>query len=309
MDPLVVAAVLLSIRRLAGSGLPDPPPPTATLPALHDYWSRAIAIVGEDLALRIADDLPAGALGLASYTTMTQPSLAGALHALSDTYLERMVPGMKLRLLPDPDDGAIDLKLVPAETDPLIPLLEEIVIAILHEHLGLLARRPTVRSVAFRRPPPSDPAPWQARFGVMPSFASAATVLRLEATDLAIELRTASPEVQSVASTADARLDARLRSAIRSSLATDFTIESVAASLDLSERTLQRRLQDSGTSWRELVAQIRIDVARDMLEHGDATIAEIASAVGFARPASFSRAFTDAVGESPATFRKRLARR
>jgi AraC-like DNA-binding protein len=60
-----------------------------------------------------------------------------------------------------------------------------------------------------------------------------------------------------------------------------------------------------GTSLRELATAVRIEVGCDMLEHGDATISEITQSLGFAQPASFTRAFVAATSETPQAYRKR----
>ena len=53
------------------------------------------------------------------------------------------------------------------------------------------------------------------------------------------------------------------------------------------------------------MTDVRITVAREMLEHSDTTIAAIATAVGFSQASSFSRAFVAAVSETPQAYRKR----
>lgn len=66
--------------------------------------------------------------------------------------------------------------------------------------------------------------------------------------------------------------------------------EEVADELGLSRRTLVRRLADCGTSYRAMLdANLRAR-ARVMLDEGSRTRAEMAEALGFSDPTSFSRA-------------------
>ena len=83
-------------------------------------------------------------------------------------------------------------------------------------------------------------------------------------------------------------------------------IDRVARVLGLSSRTLQRRLGEAGVTFRQLVLETKIAVAKDLLERGKLAIAEIATAVGFASVAAFSDAFSRTTGQSASEFRKAL---
>jgi AraC-like DNA-binding protein len=68
------------------------------------------------------------------------------------------------------------------------------------------------------------------------------------------------------------------------------TLERVAAGLHVSERTLQRRLNEEGTSFAALLDQARRESATAWLEAGKLSRTEIAYLLGFSQPSSFSRA-------------------
>ena len=78
----------------------------------------------------------------------------------------------------------------------------------------------------------------------------------------------------------------------------------VAAELAMSARTLQRRLQAEGTSFRALAEEVRMAEASDMLASGAAT-ALVASTLGFSDPTAFRRAFKRSTGETPRAFVER----
>jgi AraC-like DNA-binding protein len=84
------------------------------------------------------------------------------------------------------------------------------------------------------------------------------------------------------------------------------TLDLVAAELDVSPRTLQRRLADNDLTLTQLVNQTRIAKACQRLAQQDVHISEIARETGFATPSAFSRAFQSWTGTSPRTFRKGL---
>jgi AraC-like DNA-binding protein len=67
--------------------------------------------------------------------------------------------------------------------------------------------------------------------------------------------------------------------------------DTVARSLGMSGRTLRRRLERDGRSFRELLDQTRMAAADRMLLDPERTISQIASALGFAEASSFSRCY------------------
>ena len=310
LDPMLVAAVTFSVERcLARHGGTLPRAASSGLADLADWWAAAAVITGEDLALQVAQELPMGAFGLVSYGLVSAATLGDALANLGTLYLERLVPGMALRVLPF-DRDHVDVRLQSDGDERLMPLLEEVVLAVVHQHLALLTAPATLRMVALRRPAPAATAAWRMFFGVLPRFAQRYSLLRLAAGDLATPLRTASPELQSIV-TATATpavpptLGAQVRAYVRTHVRADIEPAAVALATGVTPRTLQRRLQEEGTSLRDLTTAVRMDLARDMLAHGEATVSEVAAAVGFPRLASFSRAFAAAVGEAPLEYRRR----
>lgn len=63
-----------------------------------------------------------------------------------------------------------------------------------------------------------------------------------------------------------------------------------------------------GVTFREFLGRTRIDHARQMLAHPEATVADTLDAVGFTSLAQFNRSFRKFVGNSPGKFRLLLAR-
>ena len=83
------------------------------------------------------------------------------------------------------------------------------------------------------------------------------------------------------------------------------TIDRTAHSLGLSPRTLQRRLRDAGISYREVVQTCRFKQACRLLADSTLGVSQIATALGYADPSSFSRFFLRRSGTSPRAYRAR----
>ena len=80
--------------------------------------------------------------------------------------------------------------------------------------------------------------------------------------------------------------------------------EMIAGKLNLSRRSLQLKLNDEGSSFRNIALGVRMKRAKErMLASGD-SIAQVALAVGYSDQAHFHRAFKAATGVTPQEFRR-----
>ncbi len=95
----------------------------------------------------------------------------------------------------------------------------------------------------------------------------------------------------------------RVRSEVDSELEQGPTIDTVAASLAVSARTLQRRLASEKTNFATVLEEARRDRAIALLGRPEMTVAEIAYAVGYADAATFSNRFKLWTGKSPSQYR------
>ncbi|WP_230181256.1 AraC family transcriptional regulator [Aquabacterium sp. CECT 9606] len=84
------------------------------------------------------------------------------------------------------------------------------------------------------------------------------------------------------------------------------SLQVTARLLNLTPRTLHRRLQDEGSSYRDLLEDTRHRLAIDHLKAGRLTMQEIAFMLGYDDLANFRRAFKRWEGVAPTTFRNRV---
>lgn len=82
------------------------------------------------------------------------------------------------------------------------------------------------------------------------------------------------------------------------------TAEAVAASMGITRRTLTRRLRQEGTSFTELLEDIRHQAALHYLDTTDHSLDDIAFLVGFSESSAFVRAFKRWQGASPTAYRR-----
>jgi AraC-like DNA-binding protein len=77
------------------------------------------------------------------------------------------------------------------------------------------------------------------------------------------------------------------------------TVHAVAKELGMSSRTLQRRITQEGSSFRQLLNDARRELARLYLQHQSLGLSETASLLGYEEPTSFFRAFRVREGVTP----------
>ena len=77
--------------------------------------------------------------------------------------------------------------------------------------------------------------------------------------------------------------------------------------LGMSNRTLTRRLSDSGIKFRALIQETQADIAQDLLKKSSHNIGEIAFQTGFSEQSAFNRAFKRWTGLSPVEYRRNKA--
>ena len=81
------------------------------------------------------------------------------------------------------------------------------------------------------------------------------------------------------------------------------SLEKIANEFSMTPRTLNRRLQAEGTTFRELISKARFEVARQLLQGTRIRIADIAHALGYANASGFSHAFQRWSGVAPSEWR------
>lgn len=91
--------------------------------------------------------------------------------------------------------------------------------------------------------------------------------------------------------------------AIARDLSLGSQIERISAELNMSSRTLRRRLAEHGLTFEALLEQVRRGRAMSLLGNPGMSIERITEEVGYRDIRSFRRAFKRWTGVSPATFR------
>lgn len=86
---------------------------------------------------------------------------------------------------------------------------------------------------------------------------------------------------------------------LRSNLANPLTLNELSERLELTERTCKRRLQEAGTHYQQLLADMRLIQASFWLSRRMYNVSQVAELLGYSSVANFSKAFKKWSGFSP----------
>lgn len=81
--------------------------------------------------------------------------------------------------------------------------------------------------------------------------------------------------------------------------------ERVAEKFGMTVRTLQRHLQQAGSSYQQTLDELRRELAEHYLLHSELPIQDIAQYLGFTESRSFHRSFKGWTGQTPGEYRQR----
>ena len=84
------------------------------------------------------------------------------------------------------------------------------------------------------------------------------------------------------------------------------TEEAVIQALHLSQRTLQRKLKEEGTTFKELLDETRRELAKEYVNDTSLSFSEITYLLGFSEQSNFTRAFKRWQGKSPSAYREQM---
>ncbi len=87
----------------------------------------------------------------------------------------------------------------------------------------------------------------------------------------------------------------------------DCSIERVANSLAVNKRTLQRQLKTHDTSYKDMLEEVRFDIARGYLLESGGSLTALADMLGYSELSAFSNAFRQRHNVSPREWKKQHA--
>ena len=170
-------------------------------------------------------------------------------------------------------------------------------------------------AVYFPHAPPEDLQPYRKVFNCPLVFNADSAQLIFRADILDRPLNNANPQLQRLLEDHLGSLRrsypddycGRVRHLINQALTTgDCSIERVASHLAVGKRTLQRQLRNHNTSYKDLLEDVRSDIARRYLRESSGSLTALADMLCYSDLSTFSTAFRQRHGVSPRDWRKQV---
>ena len=186
--------------------------------------------------------------------------------------------------------------------------IEESLLTALRLLRGCLGAKYVPRRISLQHGAISDRASYERYFGTEVRTQADVDGVTIDRRDLEALNPRRDDEVLSVvndylrAEAMPARMDVngRVRGLLRHSLGGGETsIEAVAAELGMHKRTLQRRLQETGTTFADVFDEVRADAAKHYVATGEVPLTNVALLLGFSDQSAFNHAFRRWFQRSP----------
>lgn len=290
--------------------------PEARLPhaTAAPLWPAAARLTNDlDLGLHVAEGVPPGNYGVLEYAVRTSENLGSGFQRLAQ-YTRFLHDNAEIKLTVERDRAVLSHS-IPVLGRPPRPISEYIVATWLLTFRRATGVNWTPLQVRFQHAVPDNTSEHERIFGCTPEFEHHRNELVFARDLLNIPMAKADATLQQILEAQVVAVIEKLpkgeatTDAVRRLLATELgegqpTLEQIAPRLHMSPRTLHRRLEDEGTSFRQVLNEVRRELAARHLIERRLAIGEIAFLLGFSEPSAFHRAFKRWTGHAPLAYRE-----
>ncbi len=290
-------------------GEPDLKIPVDRVGRLLEASAAASGI--ESFGLRMAEARQLSNLGPVGLVVRDQPTLRQSLAVLI-RYHAALNGALAMALEEQGDVVVVREELLVGRGEPVRQATELALGVLLRVMRQLLGEAWMPRRVCFTHAAPRDTATHRRLFGARIDFGHEFNGIVCTRAELDVRNPSADPLMaryaqrlldESVEADGDTLIDDLRRTVLLLLPSGRCGIETVSDHLGLVARTVQRRLADAGSSFSELVNELRVELALRHVRQGDRPLSEIADLLGFAAPSGFSRWYQGQFGCTPSQAR------
>ncbi|MGW5108383.1 AraC family transcriptional regulator [Nocardia sp. NPDC004123] len=271
-----------------------------------------------DLGLEVGRRYRITTFGIFGFACVSSPTLGEAI-SLALRYLELSftfcIPAARWR--PGEFMARIHDERVPADVRRF--LVERDVTAMFQMLSDLMGHRVELLRADFDFEPPPDLRLYTEIYGLTPNFEAEHNVFTMDPAILEQPLPQANEHTWAMCLAQCTELVSRRRA--RTGIAAEVRallvprggldgfavppgIDSVARDLNMSTRTLRRHLDAAGTSYRQLLDEVRRALAEEMLTATPLSVSDVAIRLGYAEASTFIHAFKRWTGTTPSAYRR-----
>ena len=281
----------------------------------NEILEKAVTLIDDPAAgLKAAENLHPSHLGALGYAWLASSSLETAIRR-AQRFSRMYNENIEMRVYEEP--GVLKVVYLPDQSSPASALVADSQLA----SLLVLCRLNFGSSlvpvfVRMIRGSPTDAKPWHEFFGTKVQFDQVENSLAISSRDASKPLTGSSPAMvalhEDVIRRQLADLDRsdilnRTLAAIMEQLPSGSVSEvSIAKDLNMTPRTLHRKLGEKDLSFRILLTNVRKELVKRYIDDPAYSVTEISFLLGYADTSAFSRAFRRWYGKSPTESRRQM---
>lgn len=288
-------------------------------PTVLAIWNALRAETGDPTLQLVAPAaLPFGAYRLIDYLVAASATVGEGIQRFA-RYFGLIAEQVALRVEAVAGDWC--LSVATANGGPVPPLYVDYIFAALVVRIRMSIRPDlAVAGVELRMPAPAAASRYREVFQAPVRFGAAADRIRFSGTEwqrptvdgdaaLVAVLEEHARILGSQAPQPSGGFLGAVEGALASHLSDGASADTVARALNVSVRTLQRRLVEHGTTYRKVSDAVQARLAEGYLADPTVSISEVAFLLGFSEQSAFNRAFHRWTGESPGRWRRQASKR
>jgi AraC-like DNA-binding protein len=281
--------------------------------AVTELLERSALTAGiEDFGLRLATIRNLAHIGPVGLLVREEPTVGHAIRA-AENYLLRYSDAIDFHLYERANFAVLRVQYL-AATQGHTRQATELLVGTVHRVINALAGSAwAAESISFAHPAPASRTIHESFFRTRILFDNNFNGFIMRASDLSAPIRTAEMAmphymkqfVEEMVAQPAVTIDATVRQLVFSLLPSGrCSSEAIAHHLGVDRKTVTRRLAARGTSYSEILNDVRIELARRHIHTGQRSLTETAQLLGFSGLATFSRWFGAEFGMSATSWRK-----
>ncbi len=282
---------------------------------MDSVWNEAVKLIDDPtFGVKMVQYWHPSMMGALGYAWLVSSTLRRAMHRI-DRYIHTVTEGLETKLEDTPAGLRLSFFIVGDMT--LQPQQHTLIIAVIMHMCRFNYGDELVASqIHLARPAPEDPKDILDFFQTDVHFDAEVNSITITRADSDIELSSSNKQIalmhdemlmKYLVEIKQGDIVQQVQSIILDNLPDgQVTDKLVASELNLSERSMQRRLKEHKTTFRYLLDSVREMVAKQYIENPVNRMSDIAFLLGFSEQSAFSRAFKKWTGKSPVEYRNSL---
>ena len=272
-------------------------------------WRRAIELSDDgNFGLRVAAEVRPATFHVVGYAMSCSATLARALHRFA-FYCRLISDSATGTLTESGNTASLEFRFDTGGAPPIYQTIDTVLAGTLGYARWIIGERIRPVEVRLQHVRPADDIAYQEFFEAPIIYGADQNCIVFSRADLDRPILAADEELASLLDTIanrylEERMSGRVAVRVRDLLIATLPFGAVsktgiARRLNLTERTLLRRLKAEGTTFVEVLNDVRQELAFQLLQRPGITITEAACALGFSDENTFSRAFKRWTGRRP----------